>query len=246
MSHLSRGIFKTLPIAIWDYFAWMIKYSSKKRQKYAIDKRYRRLQKLIKKVSDNFEITYHIEGKENLPDGPLAFFPNHSAGFDPIAFIYNLDKPTAFVAKKEIKKWPAVNRCVKVIDGEFMDRDDLKQSLKVMMRVEKSLKQGNMNWIIFPEGTRNKDPLTNLRDFHHGSFRPAVKAGVPIVPVAIYGTYRILSNKYKKYPVYIKFLKPLMPEDYQNMSTQEIAQYAHDEVQKALSFDLLIKDHKFH
>ena len=246
MSHWGKTILKQGWRVFISYFSWMIPYSRKNRSKYPIEKRYKKLHDLTNHISNAFDVVYHVEGKENLPDGNLAFYPNHLSGYDPVAFISVIDRPTTFVAKKEIAKWPIVNRCVLDIDGLFMDRDDLKQSLKVMMQVEKSLKTTGWSWIIFPEGTRNKDYMMNVKEFHHGSFRPAVKAGVPIVPVAHFGTFRITKNKpqYQKYHVFIKFLKPIMPEEYQNMSTQEIAIKVHDEVQKALSYDLVIKDHK--
>ena len=87
-------------------------------------------------------------------------------------------------------------KIIKGIDGQYIDRNDLKQSLRVMMNVEADLKnKRDKNWIIYPEGTRNRDVMHNLKMFHHGTFRPAVKAGVPIVPVATYGTFRVLQKE---------------------------------------------------
>ena len=107
------------------------------------------------------------------------------------------------------------------------------------------INKGDKKWIIFPEGTRNKDPLNNLHPFHHGSFKAAVKANVPIVPVAIYGTQRIfkLKPQYKKYPIHIQYLKPLMPEEYKDMKTPEIAKMVEERIEQAISFDLRKKDH---
>ena len=105
--------------------------------------------------------------------------------------------------------------------------------------------RNDKNWIIYPEGTRNRDVMHPLKMFHHGTFRPAVKAGAPIVPVATYGTFRVLKRKptYKKYPVYIKFLDPIYPEEYKDMSTIEIANLCQARIQRVVSFELRQKDH---
>jgi 1-acyl-sn-glycerol-3-phosphate acyltransferase len=157
MSHWSKAIMRSGPKVIWDYFSWMIRYSGKKRNKYPIEKRYSKLKKLISRVNRGFDVQIHVEGKENLLEGPFLMCPNHLSSYDPLLLVSILDTPTTFVAKKEIAKYPFVNKCTRVIDGAFMDRHNLKQSLKVMMHVEESLKNKEMNWIIFPEGTRNKD-----------------------------------------------------------------------------------------
>ena len=77
--------------------------------------------------------------------------------------------------EKELEDKPFAGKVITGIDGLFLDRNDLKQSLRIMMKVEDDLKnRKDKNWIIFPEGTRNKDPMKNVKEFHHGTFRPAV------------------------------------------------------------------------
>ena len=247
MSHWSKSIFKNGFRILWDYFTWMLPYSGKSRHKYPIEKRYNKLRKLICHINDGFDVKLHVEGKENLLKGPFCLFPNHLSSYDPLVLISILDEPTSFVAKKEVENQPFIRKCLHVIDGVTIDRDNLKQSLKVMLHVENDLKEGSKNWIIFPEGTRNKDPMANIKEFHHGSFRPAMKAGVPIIPVAIYGTQRVLKKKpqYRDYHVFIKFLPPIKPEQYQNMTTKEIAMLVHDMIQKNISFDLVLQDHNY-
>ena len=255
MSHWSKAILKAGVPVIWDYFSWMIRYSGKNKDKYPMIKRYNALKKLARRVSKAFDVEFHIEGQQTLPKGPFCLFPNHYSSFDPVLLIDVLDTPTTFVAKKELSKVAFLGKCTRAIDGLFMDRKNLKQSLIVMKNVEESLKTKDLNWIIFPEGTRNKDFMANINQFHHGSFRPAVKAGVPIVPVAIYGTDKVLKKKpkYKKYHVFIKFLNPILPDDYKDMSTEDIAKYSHDLIQKTISYDLGYKyfasmkaDKKYH
>ena len=76
--------------------------------------------------------------------------------------------------------------------------------------------------------------------------RPAVKAGVPVVPAAIYGSFRVLKNKptFKKYPVSISFLKPIMPSDYKGLPTCDIAKMTQDAIQREITYHLRPLDHK--
>lgn len=246
MSHFGKCVLKNGLALIADYFLWINKYA-KHPEKYDIKIRYGKLRKLLINVSKGFDVEYHVEGLENIPDEACCFVSNHLSNYDPLALISIIDKPCTFVAKKELIKWPFIGKMIKDIDGLFIDREDLKQSLRIMMKVEEDLKVNrNKNWIIFPEGTRNKDPMKNMKEFHHGTFRPAVKAGVPIIPVAIFGSTRVLYKKpkYKKYPVFVKFLKPISPEDYKGLSTNQIAQMSQEMIEKVVSFELRQLDHR--
>lgn len=246
MFHFTKAVIRELFPLIKDYMTWMNKYS-KHPERYPIEKRYQKLHKLMKRLQKSLHVDIYVEGLENVPSEACCFVPNHLSSYDPLALISIFDKPTTFVAKKEIEKMFVINKCIKAIDGLFLDRGDLKQSLRVMMKVQADLtNKKDKSWIIFPEGTRNKDSMHLLKEFHHGTFRAAQKSGVPIVPIAIWGTNRVLKTKpqFKRYPVFIKILKPITKDEYQNMSTQEIALKAQNMIQEAICFDLRIKDHK--
>ena len=246
MFHYTKAMLKLIPRVIVNYFGWMLRYSRGRQYKYPIEKRYKKLQKLLLKVNKAADVVLFVEGTENIPHGKAVLYPNHLSGYDPLLLLTTIEEPATFVAKIEIRKWIVVNRCIDAIEGLYIDRDDLKQSLRTMMKVSDDLiNKGDKKWIIFPEGTRNKDPLNNFHPFHHGSFKAAVKAQAPIVPVAMYGTNRVLKLKpqYKKYPIHIQYLKPLMPEEYKDMTTQEIAAYVQNEVDKAVNYHLRLENH---
>ena len=245
MSHYVKPVLTVGARIIACYFAWMRKFA-KHPEKYPFEYRYKKVRNLLMRLSDSFNVEYHVEGLENLPKGKYCLVSNHLSAYDPLSLICVLEEPCTFVSKKELRKAPFAGKVIVGIDGLFIDRKDIKQSLRIMMAVENDLKSdSHKNWIIYPEGTRNKDVMKNMMMFHHGTFRPASKAGVPIVPVATYGTFRVLkgSPDFKKYPVYIKFLKPLYLEDYKDMSTIEIANKVHDDIQREIDFNLRIKDH---
>lgn len=245
MWHIIRAVLLLIPTFLFDLFGWIFKYSNHP-DKYPIELRYRKTRHLILKVCRYLKLDMKVEGLENIPQETCCFYCNHLAAVDPLLFISALETPTTFVAKQEIKKMPVVGRIFTGINGLFLDRSDLKQQLRVMMKVEDSLKNKTLNWVIYPEGTRNKDPMNTLLEFHKGTFRPAMKANVPLVPVVGYGTFRVLNLKhnYKKYPTLIKFLPPIYPEEYQGKTTDEIARMIQSRIQKEVSFYAKPLDHK--
>ncbi len=216
--------------------------------KYPFDVRYKKLQKLVRKVTKALQVDLIIEGKENLIDEMPSFYaPNHLSFYDPLAFLCISDDPCTFISKKEILTYPIVPTALKAIEGIFINRDDLKQTLKAMLNMEKTFAKKDRSWVVFAEGTRRKDHMMVLKEFHHGTFRTPQRNKLPIIPIAIFGTFRILKLKpqYKKYPVFIKILKPIFPNEYENMTTEELARRVQDEIQKAISFDLRKKDYEY-
>ena len=224
-----------------------MKRYSKNQDKYPMELKYKKLRKLVTKVNNNLDLDVHVFGLENVPNETCAFFSNHLAAVDPVPIITTLNKPMTFLAKAELESVPFVTTAIKSIEGLFIKRDDLKQSLRTMMKIEEDLKSHRKNWLIFPEGTRNKDSRALLLEFHHGTFRPAMKAGVPIVPIAIFGTQRVFDkvNKLKKYPVHLYFLKPIYPSEYQEMRTEEVALEVQSRIQSALTYQARKEDRAY-
>ena len=244
MWHILRAVLLLIPRIIISYFAWMLSYS-RKNCKTPIEKRYKKARKICNKASKALKLDVLVEGKENIPNEVSCFYSNHMGAADPLLYFASLDEPSTFVAKKEIESLPFVGKVFRSIKGEFLDRGDLKQSLRVMMRVQESLTKKELNWIIFPEGTRNKDNLGKMLDFHHGTFRAAMKAKVPLVPTVVFGSFRILSMKhnFKRYPTYIKFLKPIYPSEYEGKSTEEVAKEVQSRIQSEVTFVARKIDH---
>ena len=245
MWHVLRAVLLLIPRILCSYFAWMLSYS-RKNCNVSIEKRYKKARKIILKTNHALKLDMMVEGKENVPEGVCCFYSNHMGAADPLLYFDALEKPITFVAKKEIEKLPFVGRVFRSIKGQFLDRGDLKQSLRVMMKVQDSLSKNEISWVIFPEGTRNKDHMGLLLNFHHGTFRAAMKAKVPLVPTVVFGSFRILHTKhnFKRYPTYIKFLKPIYPDEYEGKTTEEVAKEVESRIQREVSFSARKIDHQ--
>jgi 1-acyl-sn-glycerol-3-phosphate acyltransferases len=142
---------------------------------------------LVKLTGSNIKIT----GEENIPDGPVVFIGNHQGNFDVPIFLGLINKPKAFIAKIETAKLPLVSTWMRYMRCVFMDRNDIRQSLKAMKEGIENIKEG-YSLVIFPEGTRSRGD--EMGEFKAGSFKLAVKSGVPIVPVTTRGSYKIMEQ----------------------------------------------------
>ncbi len=133
-----------------------------------------------------------VHNQEKIPkDGPVLFMSNHQGNFDIAIFMAAIEKNTGFVAKIEMTKALIVRSWMKYIHCVFMDRSDIKQSLKIILEGIEVLKNGH-SLVVFPEGTRSQ--CDEIREFKHGSFKLATKSKVPIVPVTLDGSYKIMEQ----------------------------------------------------
>lgn len=171
-------------------------------------------------VAQDFDMTFEVEGKENLPeqDG-CVYISNHQGYADIIALIVAVDgKQLGFIAKDSLEKIPYLGKWIKLIRGLFIKRGDTREALKSMKEGIDLVKAG-YNLAIFPEGTRSRGP--KMGKFKAGSFKLATKAKAPIVPVSISGSYKCFEEKGYAQPATIKVMfHP--PIDTSNLSRQEI------------------------
>ena len=151
-----------------------------------------------------------VLGLENIPrDRAVLFASNHRSLMDsPLGYI-TLPVLTGFVSKKEIGKVPLLNLWMKNTNCLFLDREDIRAGLQVILTCIDYIKDG-YSIFIAPEGTRSH--TSELLPFKDGSLKPAQKTGCPIIPVAISGTDNLFENngkRIKKAKVVIEYGKPI-------------------------------------
>ena len=164
-----------------------------------------------------------VTGLETLPaqDG-FMFYGNHQGLFDVVALAATCTRPLGCVLKKELADVPFLKQIMLCTKSFPMDREDVRQSLTVINAVTEEVKNGR-NYLIFPEGTRSKQGNT-MGEFHGGSFRCAVKAKCPIVPIAFVDSFRALDQKgSKRLQVQIHYLPPIEYGEFAGMTATEVA-----------------------
>ncbi|MFM8270170.1 MAG: lysophospholipid acyltransferase family protein [Pseudomonadota bacterium] len=129
-----------------------------------------------------------VHGKEHFPKlGGSILAANHESMFD-IPLLCSLGHPLCWLSKEEVGKLPFVGWSMKAMGCYFVKRNRSGHDLNVMKDVEDGLKRG-ASIVIFPEGTRTR--TGQLLPFKKGAFKTAQNTGVPLIPIAITGTYQI-------------------------------------------------------
>ena len=157
-------------------------------------------------------VTLTVEGLENIPkEGPCVFVGNHRSYYDIPLLLASLDKPYGILAKEELEKIPLLSRWMKLLGCVFVQRDDVRASVRALNDATAIVESGR-SFIIFPEGTRYKGEEGGAGEFKAGAFRIAVKTGTPVVPVAISGArglFEAHGNRTTPGTVRIRVLPPI-------------------------------------
>ncbi|MBQ9927434.1 MAG: 1-acyl-sn-glycerol-3-phosphate acyltransferase [Lachnospiraceae bacterium] len=171
-----------------------------------------------------------VRGLENVPkDEAVLYIGNHRSYFDILITYIRVPRPTGYIAKKEMLKWPLLVNWMRNLHCLFLDREDVKQGLQIILTAIEKVKSG-ISICIFPEGTRNKVNHTFM-EFHEGSFKIASKTGCPIVPMTIYNSAAIFEDhlpKIRKANVILEYGKPIYPKDLAKEDQKRLGAYTRD------------------
>lgn len=210
----------------------------KKKDQTPLLERIQYLQGKSKIACDKYlKIQFIVTGKENLVPGQKLYIGNHTSMVDPILFMGINDDPVTVVSKKEISEFPFFKTFTSYIDCPYLDRSDLRSEIRVFKKIDDMMQQHpGLSVLIYPEGTRSKEIGFPLLPFHPGTFKIATRRDLPICPFVMYLPERTIDPQfhYKVYPVQVAYLKPLMPEEYNTMTNQEIADLLHIRMEIAL------------
>lgn len=203
--------------------------------KYPEITRYKLLKYIVKRANKGGNVTIEAYGKENIPkEGGFMFFPNHQGLYDVLAIVDACPRPFSVVAKKEVANVPLLKQTFKCMKAYMIDREDIRQSMQVIMDVTEEVKKGR-NYLIFAEGTRSKMG-NKLLEFKGGSFKAATKAKCPIIPIALIDSFKPFdTNSIAPVTVQVHFLEPIYYEEYQNMKTTEIAKEVKRRIEETIS-----------
>ena len=221
MNRLALMIFKNIGRIPGLYIR--LRKMVKHRDRYSEQEIYDHIRSIMTLAVDSGNIDLQVTGMENIPekDGFLIC-GNHQGLFDVMAIVHTFRGPLAAVYKKELQGVPFIQDIADGTNSFPMDREDVRQSLTVIQKVTEELKKGR-NYLIFPEGTRSRNGNV-MGPFHAGSFRCAMKAKAPIVPVAFIDCFKVLDQKGSK-PVTVQmhYLAPVRYEEYKDLKTTELA-----------------------
>jgi len=134
-----------------------------------------------------------VEGRENVPPGGCLIVSNHASFMDPTTVGWAVAREIYYLGRKNLFKPPFWSRLLPMCNVLPIDRDG--HDIAGLRRIIKMLKEGHAV-LLFPEGTRSVDGT--IQPAEPGAGLVALKAGVPILPVRVFGTYESLSRHTKR------------------------------------------------
>ncbi len=174
-------------------------------------------------------------GLENIPkDTPVMFACNHKSLLDACIMYDTLSVPAGFVAKKELRKAPIFNRWMLLLNCFFLDREDIRSGVKMILHSIDCINNG-VSIIIAPEGTRSK--TGEMNPFKEGSFKIATRTNCPIIPVAISGTDDLFENHkpfVRKAVTVVQFGEPIYLDKLTSEELKTVGAYTQKKVAEML------------
>jgi 1-acyl-sn-glycerol-3-phosphate acyltransferase len=165
----------------------------------------------------------------NVPEPPFVYAANHQSLLDILVLGGVLPHDFKWAAKRSLMKIPFLGWHLQLAGHVPVDRRaGSRAAAEVVRRFEKVLEQGKP-LLVFPEGTRSEDGI--VRPFKNGGFYAAQRTLVPVVPVALEGTHRLMrkgaiDTGHGRIPV--KVGKPIVP--HKGMKVAELRDMTHDAV----------------
>lgn len=171
-----------------------------------------------------------IEGRENIPKEGCMIVSNHVSFMDPTTVGWAVAREIYYLGRKDLFRPPFLSWFLPICNVLPVDRDAA--DISGLRRIIKMLQAGE-SVLIFPEGTRSEDGA--LQPAEPGAGLIAIKAGVPILPVRVFGTYESLSRRDKiirLHPIRVVIGKPYLPAipPGEKPSYQKVAQEMMDRI----------------
>ncbi len=134
-----------------------------------------------------------VENPQRLESGRAQIVvSNHQSWFDVFSLAAALPVHCRFVGKKELSRIPFLGQAWEKVGHVAVDRGDRDSAFASLQSVEGQIRGRARSVVMFPEGTRS--PTGDLTRFKMGAFVMAIRAQVPVVPVAVVGTRRVMPK----------------------------------------------------
>jgi 1-acyl-sn-glycerol-3-phosphate acyltransferase len=135
-----------------------------------------------------------VEGVEHLdPHRPTLYASNHQSTIDiPVLFVA-LAVDLRFIAKEQLRWVPLIGWYIQMAGHILIDRSNRARAIASLDRAAEEIARRRISLIVFPEGTRSADG--RILPFKRGSFGLALKAGIPVVPVTLEGSARVMPRR---------------------------------------------------
>ena len=136
---------------------------------------------------ENVGVKFEITGMKNLSgfDGPAVFICNHMSTLETFILpcIIQPAKPVTFVVKESLKEMAVFGPVMRSRDPVVVGRTNPREDLKTVLTEGTKKLASGQSIIIFPQSTRSN--TLNPEEFNSLGIKLALKAGVPVLPIAV-------------------------------------------------------------
>ena len=198
-------------------------YMANHLEKYSYDQTYDYCLKVIKAVLDSSLIKIKPYGLDNIPnDDGFYLCSNHQEKFDPLVIWYTFPRKVGVILNDAACHRPAIREVCKLIKTQRLIHNNMHSILTSFNNVTKEIKSG-FNYLVFPEGAYERE-YNKLSEFHKGCFKSPFRAHCPIIPIALKNSFFIFDKGlHTSKPIEVHYLKPILYEEYKNLTTLEIS-----------------------
>lgn len=137
-------------------------------------------------------IAIEASGEENVPEGGVVYASNHESLVDILVLGAALPGDFKWAAKRSVMNIPFLGWHLRLAGHVPVDRSQGKGVAMAVVEAFTKVLDDDKPLLVFPEGTRTEDG--KLRPFKNGAFQAAVDTDSPVVPVAIRGTFSLMSR----------------------------------------------------
>ncbi|MCR5187942.1 MAG: 1-acyl-sn-glycerol-3-phosphate acyltransferase [Treponema sp.] len=225
------SIIKTL-IPVLLHYIPKAEYYLAHPQKYDTKKKYKLAQDIVKLERIASRTKNKVLGLENLPkDGGYIMYANHQGKYDALGVVSSHPRPFSILWAKKSSQAILAKQESKLLNCEIIDLDNKSTFIGSIKNIANAVKKG-IPFLIFPEGKYDNNK-NNLQSFHTGCFMASLLSKAPIVPVALYDSYKAMdtNNIFKRETVQIHYLKPINYEEYKDLNRRELAELVKTKIQ---------------
>ena len=179
-------------------------------------------------------VRVRVQGRERIPPGVCLFAANHTSSADAPAVVGAIPRRIAILLKESLFKWPIVGDVFLSAHFIPVNRGLRDSAIASVEKATEALKAGQ-SFLIYPEGTRSPDG--RLQEFKKGAVVMAIRAGVPIVPMACSGAHRVMEKRslvIRPGEILVEFLEPIDASRYSMEGRDELNEH----VRRALAAGL--------
>lgn len=187
-------------------------------------------------------VRVRVKGIELIPAGVCLFVANHTSSADAPAIVGAIPRRVSILLKESLFKWPIVGAAFRSVHFIPVNRSARDSAIASVEKATEAMKAGQ-SFLIYPEGTRSHDG--RLQEFKKGAVVMALKAGVPIVPMACSGAHRIMEKRslvIRPGEIVVEFLPPIDASQFSFEERDVLNEKVHDVMAAALPPDQKPRD----